>query len=113
MGEIKNHTFFAKKRTINTKTKRNLEVFADVNADIRTTKLYGDGPYYKITIREANEGEEPSLWGWKDFARKEYLMIYAVKEAVESCFPYGYEIEEKRGKGKLLGLVIETNIEVE
>ena len=76
------------------------------------TKFCGDGPYFKIKVREAEKGEKSDYWGWKDFERKNYSMIYPSRVQAEICFPYGYKVEEEKGKGKLMNLVIEEIEEV-
>lgn len=63
-------------------------------------------PIHHIMVEEVPEGDPQAYWGWKDFERKEYCMIWASKILLEICFPYGYRFEEERGKGKIVNLKI-------
>jgi len=101
-----NKIFYARKEIHHFKEGK-IEVLCDVHSSLEMTKLYGESPYYKIKVREIKKGEKSAYWGWKDFEKKEYCMIYPHKAGTEMCFPYGPKAEEKRGKGKLVNLVIE------
>lgn len=87
--------------------------FRHFHSDIKHVKLSGGAPYFKVRVKEAQKGEKSDYWGWKDFEKKEYSMIYPSKMQAEACFTYGYKIEEKRGRGKLVNLVIEEIKKVE
>lgn len=82
------------------------EVWNNIFPNIKQVEMCGDRPFYKVKVREIKRSEVSPYWGWKDFARREYCMIYPRKEAVEMCFPYGTEAEEKMGRGKLVNLVV-------
>lgn len=60
----------------------------------------------KLEVRPINEGESSPYWGWHDYERNEYCMIWRSIHAARCCFPYGPEIEEKLGKGKFTNFVI-------
>jgi len=96
--------FFARKMMMRTKEGEK-EVFSDVNPDIRLTRMYGAGPYYKIRIHEASKNEEPQLWGWKDFQEKKYINIYPLKEFVRIFHPTFPVPEEKQGD--IVGFVVD------
>lgn len=83
-----------------------VEVWHNIYPNINLVKMCGDGPYHEVKIREIRKNETSLYWGWKDFEDKKYSMIYYRKELAEMCFPYGYKAEEKRGRGKLVNLVI-------
>lgn len=103
-------TFFARKSKVNPRTEE--EVFLHIEHDINLVKMYGSGPYYKIVLRESDGSESPKYFGWKDLKRCEYTMIFPFEGLVRMCFPYGVEAEEKEGRGRLVGFILEKYIDV-
>lgn len=99
-----NTTFFARKSK-NPKTGE--EKFSDIFSHINSVKMSGPNPYYKILLRESIHSESPQYFGWKDYQKQEYSMIFPWEGTVRMCFPYGPEVEEKRGLGKLVGFILE------
>ena len=69
----------------------------------------GKGPYVKVKIREAKKDEKSDYvcWGWKDYKDRKYQFIYPEQFQVEMCFPYGTELAEERGEGKLVKIIVE------
>ena len=61
-------------------------------------------PIHKVEILESETG---GYWGWWDTERQEYQNIYPRKHLVEMCFPYGTDVEEARGRGRLAQLSVE------
>lgn len=61
----------------------------------------------KVRVREPKRNEINTHWGWWDNENEEFCMIFIAKCQVEICFPYGFESEEKLGRGKLCRIVVE------
>lgn len=67
-------------------------------------KLHGiEKPIVKVQITEDING---AYFGWLDTGADAPSMIWPSQIQFNMCFPYGPEIEEKRGKGKSLRLAI-------
>ena len=49
---------------------------------------------------------EQEYWGWYDFERKEFTIIYSNYKQFSVCFPYGIKVEEDSNKGKAYRLKI-------
>jgi hypothetical protein len=103
-----NTTFFAIKK-INQKDKA--EYFYGIGSFLFFTKCFGSAPYYQITLKETNL-EEGQYFGWKDYSKQEYRMIWPSLVQAEVCFPYGSKAEEERGRGKLVGFILESAVEI-
>ena len=58
-----------------------------------------------LRIRQADKDEENQAWGWLEPNGK-ITMIWASKFQLDTCFPYGPEIEEKAGKGIRVPVII-------
>jgi len=106
------YKYFARKRTITTKQGPR-EVFQNVHNNLRTTKMYGEGPYFELTVKETDSEDDSMYWGWKNFESKEFRYINSIKGMVEICFPYGTDAEEKVGRGKLVRISIEEAVLIE
>ena len=63
-------------------------------------------PIHKVKVEEDSTGES-KYYGWLDAETQEYRMIWCEKKLVEMCFPYGYKVEEEKGKGRLVRLKID------
>lgn len=46
------------------------------------------------------------MWAWWDNKAGKFRYVYDSKKKVEICFPYGYKVEEDKGKGKLLEVIV-------
>lgn len=86
------------------------EEYWDVHPHPKMVKLYREGEIFKVSVREANWGENTIYWGWFDYERQIYLYIYPTEVLVNICFPYGPEIEAHRGRGRKVRLVIEETV---
>lgn len=72
---------------------------------------YMPHPIVPVTVRERVEGDTGHVyWGWRK-PDGTYTMIWPSETQVEMCFPYGTEVEEKRGKGTKVRLTIEERAE--
>lgn len=60
-----------------------------------------------VRLREAEEGEEETHWGWLEPDR-EPSMIYPSRVQLGMCFPYGIEAEIRAGRGREVRLVVEV-----
>ena len=79
--------------------------------------LYGDDPKdiinVKIEISKDQKKPNPEgpyvgadYWGWYDFEKKKFTMIYAQYFLLNMCFPYGLKTEEERNIGKAYRLLV-------
>lgn len=72
--------------------------------------IYGDKPEdivnlkFKISnnqeINSDTDVKDNDYWGFYDFSKEEFILIYPQYFILNMCFPYGMEIEEKRNIGK-------------
>ena len=60
-----------------------------------------DEPIYEIDVVEASDPSDDSYWGWMD-EHNEISMIYPNAQALQMCFPYGIEAEERAGRGRVI-----------
>jgi hypothetical protein len=72
----------------------------------------GDGPYFKVKVREPQNGEKGGYWGWKDFKDNRYSMIYHDKRLVQICSPDFFKSQRKNGLGKIVKLCVEEIEEI-
>ena len=47
------------------------------------------------------------MWGWWSSTENSLSMIFPTREQVEMCFPYGPEVEIKRGHGDIVRVRVE------
>jgi hypothetical protein len=86
--------------------------FRDFNANPEIVKLYGKYPIHRVRVTLV-EGEHSGLyWGWLATDGKYPEYMYPLRDAVEVCFPYGSKCEEEKGRGKVVGLLVEDLGEV-
>lgn len=58
-------------------------------------------------IPPANDGNmDRDYWGWFDFERQEFTMIYAKRFLLNMCFAYGIEASEQANQGKAYRLEV-------
>ena len=86
--------------------------YSDFTYNLQTLRFHGEFKQEKIrtvVVRELKEGEESMYWAWWDNAMGLFVpgFIWPSKGQVSMCFPYGPEIEEEKGRGKLLRVMIE------
>jgi hypothetical protein len=83
-------------------------VFFEHPGEKRWVELFHfNEPIVKVRLTEDENGQ---YWGWLDKDETEPSMIWPSEVQFRMCFPYGYEAEEKAGKGKAIRLSI-TEIE--
>lgn len=78
--------------------------------------LYGNKPedivelHMKISedqsIPKKDNNNIPDYWGWYDYEKKEFTLIYAKRFLLDICFPYGIKAYEKNNRGKAYRLII-------
>jgi hypothetical protein len=78
--------------------------------------LYGDKPEDIVEVKlkisidqkipENDNTMTPDYWGWYDFKKKNFTMIYAKRFLLEMCFPYGIKASEDKKQGKAYRLEI-------
>ena len=61
---------------------------------------------FHVRVTE-NDDPDSKFWGWWSNERNEFRHVYPGKVLVEICFPYGTDIMEKHGEGKLTGVDVE------
>ena len=90
-----------------TQYKTNEEFFCDIHSHIESTRMYNDKkPIFEVSIHPKKEGKDSDYWGWKDIREDHLTMIYANKIPFSMCFPYGFEAEEKAGRGRAVPLIV-------
>lgn len=60
-----------------------------------------------IKIREANEGEEHTHYGYLDIEDDEIRFIFEHYKSVQICSPDGFASKIEQGKGRIIKIVIE------
>lgn len=88
-----------------------------------TASLYGhkEDEIIEIKITVAADQTKPSFeqqqknknadyWGWWDDVDKKMSFIHPQLFILNMCFPYSYEAEEERGRGKALRINVEKNL---
>lgn len=85
--------------------------FCHIYESAMQVEMCGDEPVHRAKARVAEEGEEPTHYGWLE-NDGDLSMIWPSRVQVEMCFPYGYEAHEKAGEGKLVGVIISDIEEV-
>ena len=88
----------------------------DTSPDKWWVELFGGSdPIVPLRVRERvdgpHEGEgdpESPYWGWlaTDDPNK-YIFIFASKQQLDMCFPYGPDAETARGRGRCVNLMVE------
>lgn len=63
-------------------------------------EMFGkDWPVWHVRIEPDEEG---GYWAWLDAETEEYSMVYPKRGLVAMCFPYGPDVEEERGSGRIV-----------
>ena len=79
------------------------------------TSIYGDDPKDIVIVevtpsKDQTMGDKQEYWGWWNFEKRKFEMIYPSAVSFKVCFPYGYKVSENAGNGKAYKLdVIEIN----
>jgi hypothetical protein len=82
-----------------------------------TSDLYGYKPSEIITIKlkvsenqtkpDVNDGSmDADYWGWFDYERKDFTLIYPKMFLLNMCFPSGINAAERTNQGKAYRLEI-------
>lgn len=69
--------------------------------------LYSTSGPDPITPVRVLPDEAGTYWAWWDAQRDEVDFIHSQRGLVSMCFPYGPEIEEKQGRGKVIRVRVE------
>ena len=78
------------------------DLFMHASEDKGWVEMHGlDDPVVEVCVRESPKGE---YWGWIDVKGTVPCMILKGKKLFDVCFPYGPEIEERAGKGRIVRL---------
>ena len=79
-----------------------------------TRITHGDDVIYQVVVTPFEGPEDEALyWGWWDLhgvggaKRQKFMFVHYAKGLVEMCFPYGTEIAEEHGEGKLMPVQVE------
>lgn len=103
--KIKKHVQYATKSERNGKTE-----FFHLSPSKFHAELYNTGngkTVTAVTVYEVDDGEESPYWGWLRTGEDIPIMIWPAKILLDACFPYGLQIEEDKGKGRPVNLVVE------
>jgi len=58
-------------------------------------------PIYEVEVSVSVETPD-SYWGWYDAKDDRFEYVYPSRGQVNMCFPYGPQVEENLGRGKVL-----------
>jgi len=81
--------------------------YMDFYPSVIQVKMCGDEEVIKVIVREAQESETPTHYGWWDNEDQEFSMIYSRILEVKMCSPSGFKVEIEKGEGNIYGLVVE------
>ncbi|KKL81869.1 hypothetical protein LCGC14_1990450 [marine sediment metagenome] len=70
----------------------------------RYVELFGMSNTIVPVIVEESDGG--TYYGWLETDENEPRMICPSEVEVDMCFPYGYKIEEKKGRGRRIRLTV-------
>ena len=70
-------------------------------------KMCGDEEVIEVIVRELQENETPTHWGWWSNKEKRFSMIYSHIVGVKMCSPDYFQYEIENGEGNIYGLVVE------
>lgn len=87
------------------------EIFNHFGIHPSTTQLYGDRVEDILDVELTlgldqerplpnSECWEPDYWGWFDYNKNEFTMVYAQYFLLNMCFPSGIKIAEQCGRGE-------------
>lgn len=67
------------------------------------------GKHTGVTEMKVTVAEDGDWWGWyaPEETGKKLNFIFDSKSLLEMCFPYGSEVEEKKGTGRIVCLRVE------
>lgn len=51
-------------------------------------------------------------WGWWENQKQAFTMVYRTRSILNMCFPYGFDIEEKKGRGHAVPVKVTLGPEV-
>lgn len=73
----------------------------------KSASIYGCKPEEVLRIKfmldtnqDTEDIEGPDYWGWFDYSKQRFRIIFAKRFILGMCFPYGMEAEEKVNKGR-------------
>lgn len=66
-----------------------------------------------ICLVEITEDSVGDYWTWYNKEDNDFQFTAPFKQAVDMCFAYGYEADEKRGRGKLIQVFVKEIREIE
>lgn len=66
-------------------------------------------PVERVAVRDMREGETSECWAWWDAKDGRFDFVFASWAGVEMCFPYGSEVERKKGNGEVVNVAIEES----
>jgi hypothetical protein len=62
-------------------------------------RMCGVKRVFKVLVEEDQSGSEDPYWGWWDNDKQMFLFVYRKQMLLNMCFPYGPEVQERRGDG--------------
>jgi hypothetical protein len=87
-------------------------MFTDFSPCVKTCRMHGEGQIFEVIVG-ALEAEVPGCcWAWWNFEQQRLTMVYPFRQALNMCFPYGPEIEERQGRGRVTPVSVEVVQEV-
>jgi hypothetical protein len=64
-------------------------------------------PVFEVLVTELTASCDGCCWAWWNNEQEKFTMIYSFRQALKMCFPYGPEIEEKQGRGRIMPVSVE------
>jgi len=97
--------YYAHKRIYGERT-----IYDHASPDRGWLDLFGiDDPVVALRVRERHDGDPVSdYWGWLDAEKPHrYILVWPSRIQFNCCFTYGPAVEEQRGRGRSVNLIVE------
>jgi hypothetical protein len=108
MEETRKTTMFCLKHT---DSKRGTYYGDFYNNKMALTVCYGvkDDMIFTVCVEEAEESAE-TYWGWWDFEKKRFDLVFKHRKTLGVCFPHGIGVAEEKGQGVALPVKVNENV---
>ena len=73
--------------------------------DEQVAKLCFYKPVERVVVRE---GETSEYWAWWDARETQFRYVFLSRVQIDMCFPYGSDVETKKGNGEIVNVMIEV-----
>ena len=86
------------------------DTFNHVFPDVRLVSMCGTRDVIPVDVREAEEGEQETHWGWWEQGKPYPSMIQLNRAMLQLCFPAALEEYEARGRGRAVRLIVGESV---